>query len=68
VAFAEMVKFRWPDGIVRCPTCDSTAVYLTASRRIWQCREKHARRQFSVKVGSIMEDSPLGIDKWLVAT
>jgi transposase-like protein len=67
IAFAEMVRFRWPDGVVKCPTCGSTAVYFTESRRIWQCREKHERRQFSVKVGSIMEDSPLGIDKWLVA-
>lgn len=66
-AFAEIVKFRWPDGIVRCPTCESTEVYFTESRRIWQCKEKHDHRQFSVKVGSIMEDSPLSIDKWLVA-
>src|SRR5215207_4977659 len=66
-AFAEMVKFRWPDGVVRCPTCGSDRVWFTASRRIWQCREEHPRRQFSVKIGSVMEDSPLGIDKWLIA-
>jgi hypothetical protein len=66
-AFAEMVKFRWPDGIVKCPTCGSTDAYFTKSRRIWQCRENHLKRQFSVKIGSIMEDSPLGIDKWLIA-
>jgi transposase-like protein len=67
-AFAEMVKFRWPDGVVKCPTCGSADVYFTESRHIWQCKEKHERRQFSVKVGSIMEDSPLGIDKWLIAS
>src|ERR1700687_298201 len=67
-AFAEMVKFRWPDGVVHCPACGSTAVYFTTSRRIWQCRESHLLRQFSVKIGSIMEDSPLGIDKWLIAS
>jgi transposase-like protein len=66
-AFAEMVKFRWPDGIVKCPTCGSENVYFTKSRRIWECKEKHAKRQFSVKVGSIMEDSALSIDKWLIA-
>jgi transposase-like protein len=66
-AFAEMVKFRWPDGIVKCPTCGSADVYFTKSRRIWQCKNDHVKRQFSVKIGSIMEDSPLGIDKWLVA-
>ena len=67
-AFAEMVAFRWPDGVVRCPTCGSEHVYFTASRRIWQCRENHPKRQFSIKVGSIMEDSALGIDKWLIAS
>jgi transposase-like protein len=68
VAHAEMVKFRWPDGVVRCPQCGSDKVWYTASRRVWQCAEgKHLRRQFTVKVGSIMEDSPLGIDKWLIA-
>jgi transposase-like protein len=66
-AFAEMVKFRWPDGVVKCPTCGSENVYFTKSRRIWECKEKHVKRQFSVKVGSIMEDSALGIDKWLTA-
>lgn len=67
IAFAEMVKFRWPDGIVKCPTCGNTEVYFTKSRSIWQCKNDHAKRQFSVKVGSIMEDSALGIDKWLIA-
>src|SRR5438094_7202596 len=67
-AFKEMIKVRWPDGVVKCPTCGSTEVYFTESRHIWQCKEKHAKRQFSVKVGSIMEDSPLGIDKWLIAS
>lgn len=66
-AFAEIVKFRWPDGVVRCPSCGSTDVYFTKSRRIWQCKNDHVKRQFSVKIGSIMEDSPLGIDKWLIA-
>jgi transposase-like protein len=66
-AHAAMVQFRWPDGVVKCPTCGSDRVWFTASRRIWQCRENHSRKQFSIKVGSIMEDSPLGIDKWLIA-
>ena len=67
-AHAEMVKFRWPDGKVKCPTCGSEDVYFTKSRRIWQCKNDHAKRQFSVKIGSVMEDSALGIDKWLIAT
>ncbi len=63
-----LIAARWPDG-VECPHCGSKNVtYLTTQRR-WQCKEKpyHARRQFSVKVGTIFEDSPIGLDKWFVA-
>jgi transposase-like protein len=52
---------------VKCPTCGSEKVSFIKSRRLWECAEKHAKRQFSVKVGTIMEDSPVGLDKWLVA-
>jgi hypothetical protein len=59
-------KMRWPDGVC-CPHCGSTAVsYLKVQKR-WQCREKHTRRQFSAKVGTIFEESPMGLDKWFVA-
>src|SRR6266404_9637694 len=58
---------RWPDGNVCCPRCGSTNVNFLAKYRRWECREKHARRQFTVKVGTVMEDSPLGLDKWAVA-
>jgi transposase-like protein len=64
---AEMVKFRWPDGVVKCPACGGERVSFIKSRRLWECAEKHAKRQFSVKVGTIMEDSAIGLDKWLVA-
>ena len=59
-AFAEMVNFRWPDGVVRCPTCGNEQVYFIAAYWIWKCRTDHPRRQFSVKAGSIMENSKLG--------
>src|SRR6202047_4981389 len=59
-----LVARRWPKGVV-CPTCASDKVSFNASRRIWQCSSHHAKRQFSVKVGTIFEDSPLGLDKWL---
>jgi transposase-like protein len=62
-----VVKMRWPDGVVLCPTCKSPAVYFLANQRRWECKGKHPRRQFSVKVGTIFEDSPLGLDKWLPA-
>lgn len=57
---------RWPDGVV-CPTCGSKSVSFSTSRRIWQCSSHHAKRQFSVKIGTIFEDSAIGLDKWLAA-
>jgi hypothetical protein len=61
-----MMALRWPDGVV-CPTCGDKEPQFIASRSIWQCRNKHANRQFSVKKNSVMEDSPIGLDKWLPA-
>jgi transposase-like protein len=59
---------RWPDGEVKCPICGSGAVkYLGAKYRRWKCSQDHERRQFSVKVGTIFEDSPLSLTKWLPA-
>jgi len=63
---AKMVEVRWPDG-VHCPTCGRTDVRFIASRRVWNCKERHPRKQFSAKVGTIFEDSPLPLDKWFVA-
>ena len=62
---ADMVESRWPDGIVRCPQCGSDAVSYLEGERVWRCHQKHARRKFSLKTGTIFEDSPLGLDKWL---
>lgn len=56
---------RWPNG-VSCPTCGRTDVSFVTARRVWQCKSRHARSQFSIKVGTIFEDSPLGLDKWLL--
>ena len=62
-----LMDLRWPDGTIVCPTCGSERVsYLTNVRR-WKCYEKHRRPQFSLKTGTIFEDSPLGLDKWLAA-
>lgn len=57
---------RWPNGVV-CPTCGSKDVGFIASRRMFQCKTRHPKAQFSVKLGTILEDSPLGLDKWLPA-
>jgi len=64
VAF--MVSRRWPDGVVKCPKCSSDKVTYIAKRRVWQCKARHAKCQFSAKVGTIMEDSPISLDKWLM--
>jgi transposase-like protein len=56
---------RWPTGEVVCPTCGRTDVSFVPSRRLWQCKTRHPKAQFSIKTGTILEDSPLGLDKWL---
>jgi transposase-like protein len=57
---------RWPNG-VNCPGCGSEKVKFNPNRRTWQCSSHHAKREFSVKVGTVMEDSAIGLDKWLTA-
>src|SRR6266436_4367902 len=64
VANEYVAQLRWPNGPV-CPRCGSTEHSYLTTRRIWKC--KACKRQFSVKVGTIFEDSPLGLDKWLPA-
>jgi transposase-like protein len=61
------MELRWPDGVVRCPVSDSEKETYLASVRRWKCYGKHPKPQFSLKTGTIFEDSPLGLDKWLAA-
>jgi transposase-like protein len=63
----EMVSLRWPDGIVKCPQCGSDHVTYLANARVWKCYGKHDRPKFSLKTGTILKDSPIGLDKWLAA-
>jgi transposase-like protein len=58
---------RWPNGVV-CPGCGATKVSFNAKRRTWKCGSHHPKREFSIKVGTIYEDSPIPLDKWLTAT
>jgi transposase-like protein len=58
---------RWPDGKVICPGCGSEKVSFNAKRRTWKCSKHHSKREFSIKVGTVMEDSPIPLDKWLTA-
>jgi transposase-like protein len=59
-----LVARRWPNGVT-CPTCGSEGVYFDKTRQGWICKSKHPKRKFSLKTGTIFEDSPLGLDKWL---
>jgi transposase-like protein len=59
-----MVKLRWPDG-VECPRCETTAIGFIASRSLWRCKE--CKYEFTVKKGTIFEDSPIPLSKWLPA-
>ncbi len=62
-----LAERRWPNGVI-CPGCGSDKVSYNAARRTWKCGSHHSRREFSVKVGTIFEDSPISLDKWLAAT
>ena len=62
-----VIAVRWDDGIVRCPYCGSDKVTFLEKANLYNCNTKHPKRKFSVKVGTIFEDSPIGLDKWLPA-
>jgi transposase-like protein len=59
-----LVSRRWPNGVT-CPTCGSQTVYFDSGRNGWECKTRHPKRKFTLKTGTIFEDSPLGLDKWL---
>ncbi|MBI1750057.1 MAG: IS1595 family transposase [Acidobacteria bacterium] len=61
-----VAKMRWPDGVT-CPACGRKDARFLANQKKWQCKSVHHHRQFSVKVGTIFEDSALPLDKWLTA-
>jgi hypothetical protein len=62
-----MVQLRWPDGVIKCPECGATKVTWLAKQRIWKCYANHPKPRFSLKTGTIFEDSPIGLEKWLPA-
>lgn len=64
VTLAFAVKMVWPDDVT-CLYCKSKDAHFISTRRIWRCRA--CKKQYSIKVGTIFEDSPLGLDKWLTA-
>ena len=62
-----MVFMRWPDGVPRCPYCDATKLTWMAKANQYRCYGDHLKQKFSLKVGTVFEDSPIGLDKWLPA-
>jgi len=66
VCLEYMVSRQWPNGIV-CPVCARPEPTFLRNQRKWQCKSVHPKRQFSAKTGTIFEDSPIGLEKWLPA-
>jgi transposase-like protein len=62
-----MVELRWPDGAVKCPRCGAEKVTWLAKARVWKCYAKHEKPTFTLKTGTIFEDSPIPLEKWLPA-
>src|ERR1017187_7937857 len=61
-----LVAQRWADG-VQCPRCGGKDVLFLEKYNRWHCRAKHDAPQFTLKTGTVMEDSAIGFDKWLPA-
>ncbi len=62
-----MIAVRWPDGKIRCPVCGSEKIAYLVNARLYKCNEEHPRQKFSLKVGTVFEDSPIPLEKWLPA-
>ena len=62
-----MISIRWADGVVRCPHCDATKLTYLEKARVYRCYSNHSKQKFSLKVGTIFEDSAIGLEKWLPA-
>lgn len=62
-----MIAVRWADGKVRCPYCGSEKVTYLEKARLYRCYGNHPKQKFSLKVGTIFEDSPIPLEKWLPA-
>jgi transposase-like protein len=65
--FQFMCAVRWPSGKIYCPRCGSDAVKFIKTRYLFECKDCPSQKQFSVKVGTILEDSPIALNKWLTA-
>jgi transposase-like protein len=66
-AFEYMKSVRWPDGKVTCPRCGCTAVSFISTRKLWTCSACKTKKQFTIRVGTILEDSAVPFEKWIAA-
>src|SRR5579863_8881924 len=64
---AFMIAVRWPDGKVRCPYCGADKITYLENARLYRCYGNHPKQKFSLKVGTVFEDSPIPLEKWLPA-
>ena len=62
-----IAAMRWENGQATCPKCKSTNAHYMESRRVWQCKNKECKKQFSIKTGTIFEDSAISLENWLMA-
>ncbi len=67
VCIDAVAAMRWPDGKPVCPKCGGKEHYYLASQKRWKCRNGKCAKQFSVKIGTIFEDSPIPLTKWMMA-
>ena len=63
-----MIAVRWADGVVRCPHCQSDKVTYLEKSRVYKCRTVHPKQKFSLKTGTVFEDSPISLENWLAAS
>ena len=66
-AFRYMTNVRWPSGKVSCPRCGCEKVSFISTRKMWTCSECKTKKQFTLRIGTILEDSALPLDKWICA-
>ncbi len=62
-----VAAMRWIDGKATCPKCSGTNAHYMESRKVWQCKNKKCKKQFSIKTGTIFEDSAISLENWLMA-
>ena len=66
-AFEYMKSVRWPNGKVSCPRCGCEEVSFISTRKLWTCSKCKTQKQFTIRVGTVLQDSAIKFDKWICA-